>query len=156
MMTNIDLSGEADRLSLPLVGIYNKDELHEQPVQSGFYIINMSDSVDSKGKQLPGTHWVCFLVENKEACYFDSFGFSPAEEVKIYLEDFIPFPYNDKHIQNIYSGVCGFYVIGFMIFMVENYKKYRSLKDRLGAFVRLFSNDVKKNQTILNKFLKPY
>lgn len=158
MITNIGISEHAERLGLGeiLIGIYNKDELHEEPVQNGFYVINLSDAEDSKGNQLPGSHWVCFLIENKDACYFDSFGVQPAEEIKNYLEDYIPFHYNSKLIQNPQSGVCGYYCLAFMIFMIENYKKYKHLKDRLNAFINKFSNDVEKNKTILEKYIEPY
>lgn len=155
-MTNLDLEEKFNKLGIPLVGVFNKDTLKEQPVENGFYVINMQDSVDSKGKPQAGSHWVCFLVEDKEASYFDAFGFQPPEEVKNYLKQYIPFYYNSKQIQNVLSGVCGWYCLAFAVFMVENHKKYRNLKDRLSAFVSMFSGDVKKNKTILEQYIKPY
>jgi hypothetical protein len=156
MITNFGISEHAERLGLPLVGIYNKDELHQQPVENGFYVINLQDSVDTKGNPLSGSHWTCFLIEHHEACYFDSFGIQPPEEVKHYLKDFIPFCYNTLTIQNPQSGVCGYYVLAYMIFMVENHKKYKHLKDRLSAFTSMFDTDVEKNKKILESYIKPY
>lgn len=150
-MTNWDLMRDASRLGIPLVGIYNKDKLPLH-LKNGFYIINLQDDYDSNGQDLSGTHWTCFYIEGNQAAYFDSFGFKPPVQVQNFLKPFIPYPYSNKVIQNVNSGVCGKYVVAFMKFMNEN-RQFKSLKRRLDTFVAMFSNDVLKNRGILFKYV---
>ena len=56
MMTNVDLENMADKLGLPIVGVFSKDELigdDKAPRQIGSYYINMQDSTEGNG-----THWI--------------------------------------------------------------------------------------------------
>lgn len=151
-MTNWDLMREASHLHLPLVGIFNKDKLPSNQLQNGFYIINLQDDYDSKGNDLSGTHWTVFMIEGKQASYFDSFGFRPPIQVQNFLKPFIPYSYNTKEIQNVNSGVCGKYVLSFMKFMNQN-RQIKSLQRRLLAFIRMFSKNVLKNRSILLQYV---
>ena len=51
MLTNIDLEKMANKLNLPIVGVFSKDELPNglTPRQVGSYYINMQDSTKGKG-----------------------------------------------------------------------------------------------------------
>ena len=75
MMTNVDLENMADKLGLPIVGVFSKDELigdDKAPRQIGSYYINMQDSTEGNG-----THWIfAKIFESGHGLYFDSFGFS--------------------------------------------------------------------------------
>lgn len=150
-MTNWDLETEAGEMRLPLVGVFNKDNLPSIH-REGFYIINMQDDYDSKGNDLSGTHWVVFYIEGNQAVYFDSFGFKPPLQVQNFLKNWLPYPYNEKHIQNIRSGVCGKYVLAFMKFMHSN-RQIRSLKERLQKFISRFKTDTTQNRRILLSML---
>lgn len=152
MMTNWDLMRDASRLNVPLVGIYNKDTIPSNNLKNGFYIINLQDDFDSNGNDLGGTHWTAFQIEGNQAAYFDSFGFRPPVQVQNFLKPFAPYGYSRKLIQNVNSGVCGKYVLAFMKFMNSN-RQIRSLKQRLMAFVNLFSPNVLKNRDILLKYV---
>lgn len=153
-MTNFDLEDEARKYQVPLVGIYNKDTLPPTP-QAGGYIINTQDDVDkATGIDLPGTHWVAFYIEGKQAVYFDSFGFAPSLQVQNFLKPFIPYEYNTKHIQNIRSGVCGNYVLFFLVYMTRARRNDPDLNQRFKKFLALWSPDVEKNRTKLLDFLK--
>lgn len=151
LTTNFFLEEQARRLSLKLVGIYNKDTLPYIP-SSGFYIVNLQDDFIN-GVDVGGTHWVGMYIENRQACYFDPFGFQPPIEVQYFLKDFVPYSYSDKQIQNISSGVCGYYVLYWMYFM-QNNGHILSLKKRMERFLCLWSSDVKKNRMILEKHLE--
>lgn len=153
MITNHELMDKFAELGLPLVGVFNKDELPKR-TYDGCYVINLQDSYDIKGNLNPGTHWTCFLIENDQACYFDSFGTSPPIEVQIFLNMFRPYAYNVLHVQNIYSGVCGYYVLAFCHFMKNN-QRIKSLENRMKKFLDMFSEDPKKNKKILEKYLAP-
>lgn len=151
LTTNHFLEAQARRLSLKLVGIYNKDTLPYVPIE-GFYIVNLQDDfVD--GIDMGGTHWVGMYIENRQACYFDPFGFQPPIEVQYFLKDFVPYTYGDKQIQNINSGVCGYYVLYWMVFM-QRHRQIVSLKKRMQTFLCLWSSDVKKNRSLLEKYLE--
>ena len=59
--------------------------------------------------------------------------------------------WSDKQIQNLYSTVCGYYCIAFLIYMNN-----RPRLSEFQKFLDMFSDDPKKNRTILAEFLKPY
>jgi hypothetical protein len=152
MLTNYDLSDKCKKLGIPLVGIYCKDQL-PYTRKDGCYIINMQDNEDVNGNENPGTHWVSAIINNKQACYFDAFGCVPPRNVQEFLAPYKPFPYNTKEIQNIMSEVCGWYCIYFLYWMMHN-NNIKSMKERLELFTNQFSNDVKKNETLLKKYLQ--
>lgn len=151
MLTNIDLEEKAKQLVIPLVGIFSKNKLppYRQP---GGYIINLQDDSDADGNPLPGTHWTGFYVERKRAVYFDPFGVVAPMSVQHFLQG-LDWDYSRKTIQNIQSTICGYYVIYFLWFM--SHHKHIPLPKRFLLFQRLFSTDVEKNKTLLEKYIKP-
>ena len=52
-----------------------------------------------------GSHWTCFIVEDKKSYYFDSFGSQPDK----FLLNQLPKPiiYHNYKIQDIKSRLCG-------------------------------------------------
>jgi hypothetical protein len=151
MKTNFDIADDLHKLRIPLVGVYNKDKFPQVSRRSGAYVINLQDDYDSSGNNLPGTHWTAMYIEGKKAAYFDSFSFPPPRQIQDFLRPFRPYVVNDKHIQNVMSGVCGSYVVFFLYFM----SRYRTLPfdQRYRTFVDLFSDDPLKNRSILEKHL---
>lgn len=147
MMTNVALEEKAVRLHIPLVGVFSKDKL---PItkKDGGYIINLQDS--DKGS---GTHWTAFYVEGSSRVYFDSFGVIPPLSVQRFLRN--KYVYSTKHIQNIQSEICGYYVLYFLWFMWNHRNRIRDVRQRFCAFLRLFSKDPTKNKTLLQKYIKP-
>lgn len=156
-LTNYDLVAAAEKFDIPLVGVFSKDALVNKetspPLQDGGYIINLNDSVDAQGRRLDGSHWTCFYIEGKEVAYFDSFGFGAPTSVLTYLVNFIPFPYNLKTIQNLDSGICGYYCLYFLYWM-SRHTNIPSLKKRMERFLEQFSTDVKQNRNILDRQFK--
>ena len=152
MRTNWDLENEAHAKRLPLIGVFNKDQIPRH-YKNGFYIINLQDDFDSRGQDLPGSHWTVFYVEGKEAVYFDSFGFAPPVEVQNFLKPFAPYPYNQQVVQSMRSTVCGDYVMFFMMYMYHNKNWTRNLRKRFAAFMRLWSPNVLKNRELLLKYI---
>lgn len=152
MRTNWDLENEAHKYRLPLVGVFTKDQI-PKTIQNGFYIINLQDDYDSQGNDLMGSHWTVFLIEGKEAVYFDSFGFAPPIEVQNFLKPFLPYPYNTQVVQSMRSTVCGDYVMFFMRYMYMNRKNIQSVKRRFENFLRLWDKDVLKNRDKLINYL---
>lgn len=146
-MTNVDLEEKAVRLHIPLVGVFSKDKL---PItnKDGGYIINLQDSDDG-----PGTHWTAFYVEGSSKVYFDSFGVIPPLSVQRFLRN--KYVYSTKHIQNIQSEICGYYVLYFIWFMWNHRNRIKDVRKRFCAFLRLFSSDPTKNKTLLAKYIDP-
>ena len=153
-MTNFDLEGHAKRLALPLHGVFSKDQLPPYH-RDGAYIVNLQDSVDEAGNPLGGTHWTGFYIEKGKAVYFDPFGVIAPLSVQHFLRPFKPWLYSEKHIQNIRSEICGYYVLYFIWFMTNHQSKIKDVNQRFKRFLGLFSNDPTKNKTLLQKYIKP-
>lgn len=153
MLTNVDLEEQACRLHIPLVGVFSKDQLPRHRREGG-YIVNLQDAADEHGNPLPGTHWTAFYIEKGQAVYFDPFGVWPPRAVQTFLQPFRPWHFSTKQVQNIRSTICGYYVLYFVWFMARN-RSLKTVRQRFQAFLRLFSTDVEKNKTLLEKYLKP-
>lgn len=154
MITNIALEDHAQRLALPLIGVFSKDKL-PRVRREGAYIINLQDANDEDGNPLPGTHWTAFYIEKGHAVYFDSFGVIAPQSVQDYLRPYRPWLFSEKHIQNIQSEICGYYVLYFIWFMHRHRHKIPNLDRRFRTFLRLFSDDPEKNKRLLQKYIKP-
>lgn len=142
LTTDQQLFKLAEKYGIPLRAVVFKDQLYDIPLESGGYIINMSDSGSM------GTHWICLWIEKKKVVYFDSFGISPPIEIRNAVKNLTnKILVSDKHIQNINSGWCGIYNLFFLWFM-HNHKK-KNIEKRLESFIDLFSDDVEKNLSIL-------
>jgi len=89
MLTNFQLAEESHKLGIPLVGIFNKDNLPNER-KEGCYIINLQDDFDEHGNDQMGSHWTSFIIEKNQAAYWDPFGFNPPANVQIFLKPFRP------------------------------------------------------------------
>ena len=153
-MTNFDLEHQARRLNLPLVAITNKDKVPPYRRQ-GHYIWNLQDDEDHNGNDLEGSHWVCSIIEGKQACYFDPFGFNPPMQVQHFLKPYKPYAWAKKQIQNPRSHHCGWFVLYFLYWM-NKHKKIKNLASRMDMFLDMFSDDYTKNQTLLERYFKDF
>jgi len=151
-LSNFDLINIAKKYNLHLIGVYSKDEL---PLlsnrKSGAYIINLQDDKDSDGNDLGGTHWTCFIVDEKtrNAVYFDSFGIIYPRQVKEFCKG-LDLNYNSVQIQHIDSKECGWFCIAFIHYYETSKRK---IKDKLKWFVKLFYKDTLKNDDRLKSLL---
>ncbi len=142
MNTNFDLIEKCKRLNITLIGVYCKDEL-PRVKRNGCYIVNMQDDYDSEtGEDLPGSHWICFIIKINKAYYFDSFGFPPPEIIKQYLKPYKTM-YNLKEIQSLNSSTCGSYVLAFLIYLTK-------IEWNIESFVKMFDDNTRKNNEILD------
>ena len=120
--------------------VFSTDNLPNM-IKNGAYVIKLDEYHDI------GTHWVALYVNNKTATYFGSFGVGhiPKEIMKFIGNKIIIT--NIFRIQAYDSIMCGYFCIGFINFMFNDYS--------LTNFTNLFSpNDFKKNDDIiLNYFL---
>jgi len=57
MLSNFDIEKLCSKLDLPLVGVFQKDNLAKVPKQIGSYYINQQSSTDGDG-----SHWTLFKI----------------------------------------------------------------------------------------------
>jgi len=163
MLTNFDIERIADKLKLPIVGVFSKNELANIERKIGSYYINMQDSDEGCG-----THWVLAKIytdddndssdeDNSEveakALYFDSFGLGMPKQVAKFLSPFKPIYCSNRQIQNIKTTQCGWFCL-ICDYILENAKEDTYLED-YSKFLNIWSDDVEKNLTILKKLFKP-
>lgn len=145
--TNYELMDAALRNGIPLNGIFFKNNLPDRR-RPGGYIINLADM----GQE--GTHWVSLWIEDNKAVYFDSFGIAMPEDVKQFISG-MPYEYSQKHIQNIDSGICGFYVIFELYYMTKMMRRVPHPFTRYKMFLKKFSHEPEDNRKILEELIKP-
>jgi hypothetical protein len=165
MLTDIQVSDLAKRMSVPLAGCFFKDELPKMEYNK-VYIINLQDSESDDGDQNSGTHWTMGYIRetpkgNKQPIYFDPYGCPPPENVKLLIEKQcnMKCPYTTKDIQSLMNNACGFYCLAMAHFICAS--KYRSndLYTDVDQFVDMFDDlnhsiDWKKNEYILKMFFQ--
>ena len=116
-------------------GAYIDDKMPTK-LKNGFYIINLNGR----------SHWTCLMKDGKDYYYFDSYGFVASQEVEDQIGEYI---YSDIDIQHLNSSSCGFFCIAWMRWMQDHKNK----KLAFSNFLKLFNEDSKKNEVILNKLL---
>jgi len=165
-LTDSQIKDLAKKMSIPLGGVFFKDELPKLEFNK-FYMINLEDSVDEDGNENTGTHWTCLQIMKYpkgqiEKIYFDPYGAPPPEDVKKAVEEASGskgLPYTDKDIQSLMNNACGWYCLAFGHFI--NSSQYRSGMMLLDAstFLEMFDDlnksvDFKKNEYILKHFFR--
>lgn len=136
----------AQKLKLPLVGIFSKDTLPTR-CYTGSFIINMENSDVGNG-----THWVLLKVfPSKEVIYFDSFGLSPPKQIIDFVGKKIGT--STRQIQDIDATTCGYYCIACDDYMTYQ-NKHRPIYERYDDFLNIFKADTKKNDEILLDYLR--
>lgn len=152
----------SEKLKLPIVGVYSKDELKKLKPEVGTYHINMSNA------NKVGTHWTLLKIfcdkdrkENAvkgsrkecEALYFDSFGIDMPLEVKEFLKPFRPIAYSNRHIQNINSEVCGWYGL-LLDYALEHKQVSNSYLEDYEKFLNSWSDSTIENTKLLKERFK--
>ena len=133
MTTNVDLIKMAEHLKINLHDVLNKDYLEHIKPLPGSYIVNLNNS------DKPGSHWICFYLNNGVAYYFDSFGVSPPLEVLKFIKRYTRRIYiNDKTIQKLNSGGCGLYCLMFLYHMTH-YRLPKQTGGKLAAFKKFIT-----------------
>ena len=116
-------------------GAHIDDKLPKK-LYNGYYIINLNGH----------SHWTVLLKEGRRCYYFDSFGFLASQEVEDQIGEYI---WSDVQLQNINSSSCGYFCIGWMMWMQKNKNKELAYDN----FLKLFSKNYKKNEMVLHQLL---
>jgi hypothetical protein len=148
MITNFDIEEIAKGLKLDIVGVFSKDQLPQRR-SVGSYYVNMEDH--DKGS---GTHWVFMRIfPCGSACYFDSYGINPPEDVRNFLKPFVPFPFSNRQIQDIDSVLCGKFCILCDYFFTHQVKTKLKNNDMVAEYFDDFLNSWTINTKLNDKIL---
>ena len=146
--TNIQLIKIAKHLGFNVL-VISKSQSNLINPKNKYYIINLENSNQS------GSHWVCLILNNKNAYYIDSFGIFPPEEVENRLNKLnYTIYYNDTDYQNLNSSSCGLFCLGAIQFLKLN--KYSMIKFN-NEFIKMFNySNTKQNDKIIKNYLEKY
>ena len=113
-------------------GAFSRNNLPKK-IKDGAYVINLYEYTDV------GTHWIALFCNKNEIVYFDSFGVEHIpEEVKKFIGN-KNLKANIFRVQANNSGMCAYFCIGFIDFMLAGKK--------LTDYTNLFSpHDLKKKR----------
>lgn len=163
MLTDTQLEELGDRMSVPLEGVYFKDELPSLKTNKS-YIINLQDSETDEGDQNDGSHWVYLEIRKSpngkiQPYYFDPYGAPPPEIVKTKVKDKFKLylPYNNKDIQSLMNEACGYYCLAMGHYLNAFKERTNDIYLDASTFVDMFDDlnvsiDWKKNEYILKQF----
>ena len=118
-------------------GCFIDDKLPSK-LHNGYYIINLNGH----------SHWCCLLKDGKKFYYFDSYGFPASQEIEDQIGEYT---YSDNQLQHLNSSACGFFCIAWMLWMQNH--KHKNKEICFNSFLTIFTEDPKKNEMILHKWL---
>jgi hypothetical protein len=118
-------------------GAYIDDRMPTK-LNHGYFVINLNGR----------SHWTVLLKDGDKFYYFDSYGFPASQEIEDQIGEYI---YSDLQLQDLNSSSCGWFCIAWMKYMQDHKHKDKTIC--YNSFLKLFSNDPKKNEVILNKLL---
>ena len=163
MLSNFEIEDLCEKLDLPLIGVYSKDELNDIEPRVGSYIVNMQNS--DKGD---GSHWTLVKIycnndrdyistsENFKVCRslaFDSFGIGCSIEVSNFLRNFKPIAQSTRQIQDMKSDECGWYCM-CLDYALEHKQHRDTYLEDFESWLHIWSKNTKKNSDILKAFFK--
>lgn len=163
MLTNFDIERIANKLNLPIVGVFSKDTLPSKR-SIGSYYINMENKNDGDG-----THWVLAKIyddDNRDeddnmkevhkvgALYFDPFGLDMPKEIERFLSPFKPIPFNNRQIQSINTTQCGWYCLS-CDYALEHKQNDETYLEDYEKYLALWSDRPEQNLRLLKSFFKP-
>ena len=97
-LTNVELLNFANKLQIPLRGVYMRDSLPKSPYKNENGIVNFNKLSEN------GTHWVAYHKKGNTKIYFDSYGGVVLQEVRNYLKSPI---YRNTDIVQGNTPFCG-------------------------------------------------
>jgi len=148
-LSNFDILNICKKLNIPLIRICMKDEITEYDLRhNGFFIINLQNHDQQ------GTHWVGFYKQNRNIYYFDSFGgYIPQNEINLFKKDHDNIYYSKAQIQDFKSVLCGFFVIGFFLFLkINSGNPYNNMI----KYINMFYQNTKNNDEVIKNYLNKY
>lgn len=124
------------------IGVWPSDLIPKKWGKPAAFVFNSDNS------KKPGTHWTATYLDVKShGYYFDSYGMPPfvPDHIDRLRENCKTIRFNNKQLQSESSTVCGQFCIMFL--------HYAAYGIELQKFFDLFSDDLKKNDSIVEKFV---
>ena len=115
ILSNFDLINLANRMNLPLVGCFSKDQLPKRKIK-GFFVVNIGDF------DTGGSHWTCFSTQDKNVYYYDSYGSVPPIQVDEYIKAVTGkkrYTINKIQTQSLGATYCGWFCIACLYCMMH-------------------------------------
>ena len=132
-LTNLDLMQYASILRIPYFrGVFMRDELPkvDRQIECGIVNLNRSDEM--------GSHWVCYVRNQNDRIYFDSFGQITPLELQEYLKTPKEFntnkaviQRNSDVVQRPNSHVCGHLCLVVLTSLMREHLSYQNILDNL-------------------------
>ena len=124
-LSNFDIISKCQELQIErFKGVFMRDELKSNVAKSDeCLILNIDESSNN------GTHWTCLFIKNGICYYFDSFGFSPPNELYQYLQKFTHRSYNTFRIQKPDQVICGHFCIYVLYRLSKGFRFYDVLDE---------------------------
>ena len=132
-LTNLDLMRYVSILRIPYFrGVFMRDELPkvDRQIECGIVNLNRSDEM--------GSHWVCYVRNQNDRIYFDSFGQITPLELQEYLKTPKEFKTNKAVIQRNSdvvqrpnSHVCGHLCLVVLTSLMREYLSYQNILNSL-------------------------
>ena len=132
-LTNLDLMRYASILRIPYFrGVFMRDELPKvgRQIECGVVNLNRSDEM--------GSHWVCYVRNQNDRIYFDSFGQITPLELQEYLKTPKEFntnkaviQRNSDVVQRPNSHVCGHLCLVVLTSLMREHLSYQNILDSL-------------------------
>ena len=132
-LTNLDLMRYASILRIPYFrGVFMRDELPKVDRQIECAIVNLNRSDEM------GSHWVCYVRNQNDRIYFDSFGQITPLELQEYLKTPKEFKMkkaviqrNSDVVQRPNSHVCGHLCLVVLTSLMREHLSYQNILDSL-------------------------
>ena len=132
-LTNLDIIISIDQLKVPnFRGVFMRDELpkHPKSVECGIMNFNTHRQI--------GSHWVCYVKNQKTRIYFDSFGQITPMEIQKYMKTKNEFKNNipviqrnTDIVQKSNTCVCGHLCLFVLTSLMREHLSYQEVLDRL-------------------------
>ena len=169
MLTNLEIDDLAHRMHMNYAGCFSKDNFPERIEVGPAYFINLEDSRDENGQELPGSHWTCLMAlsapnGDPQIFYFDSFGIGCPQNIDTSIKKQFGrrtrISSSLKQIQHKdVSACCGWFCLAWAHFMQKRSDgRYfnSNYYDRYGDFLELFdAEDLEGNDMKLKMFFRP-
>jgi len=121
------------------LGVFPCDKLPEK--ETGFIICNEDKHT------APGSHWVCiFLLPNKRAEFFNSYGGSPSPHPIVNYLDGWDVVCSEKQVQSYLSTTCGQHCIFYA------YHRCRGVP--LASILDIYERDLNSNDQMVCEFVE--
>ena len=145
MLTNFDLFNISKERSIILHNVIMRDQLKSIRRKSNQYLIINLDHSNNQG-----THWVCLIIQGKNAIYFDSFGAIPPKEVISYCKG-LKLGYSSYIVQNLKSEACGWYCIALLHYIQTN---NNDIYENYNDYINMFEDNTEQNDKKLYIYMR--